>query len=175
MFTAPQKRKQRKRTDARVTELEKEVQAMRSLINSKTGNKGSEHETALLTANVQMSRVLLWRHNVMDLASESSKLPMTSSVAAAPWMVDDSGASSSTLSGQRTGSQQVSAPVVQHNLRCGSWNPVYGTSTRTVDYVYEKLMPHVSVMVFPTGYTADELRRATPILSWLSWPPHLEK
>jgi hypothetical protein len=38
VYTAPQKRKQRKRTDARVAELEREVQAMRTLFEKKEPN-----------------------------------------------------------------------------------------------------------------------------------------
>jgi len=45
VYTAPQKRKQRKRTDARVAELEREVQAMRTLFEKKepeASHNGSE-------------------------------------------------------------------------------------------------------------------------------------
>jgi hypothetical protein len=49
VFTAAQKRKQRKRTDTRVAELEREVQAMRALFEgqkNETAEKGSAHITA---------------------------------------------------------------------------------------------------------------------------------
>jgi hypothetical protein len=47
VFAPPAKRRQRKRTDVRVTELEKEIQQMRSLLQSKTGttDDASDHES----------------------------------------------------------------------------------------------------------------------------------
>jgi hypothetical protein len=47
IFAPPAKRRQRKRTDVRVTELEKEIQQMRSLlkVNARPSNDVSEHES----------------------------------------------------------------------------------------------------------------------------------
>ncbi|KAF1945888.1 hypothetical protein EJ02DRAFT_500335 [Clathrospora elynae] len=47
VFAPPAKRRQRKRTDVRVTELEKEIQQMRSLLktNNRSSNDASDHES----------------------------------------------------------------------------------------------------------------------------------
>ena len=60
IITAPQKRKQRKRTDTRIADLEKEVRAMQALLNHEESEVGSApHQIQLRSLNIGYARSVL--------------------------------------------------------------------------------------------------------------------
>jgi hypothetical protein len=76
VFAPPAKRRQRKRTDVRVTELEKEIQQMRSLLrtNNRSSDDISDHESVEDESTEQMP---VWQK---ETPSESSKYPNATTV-----------------------------------------------------------------------------------------------
>lgn len=86
VFAPPTKRRQRKRTDVRVTELEKEIQKMRNLLQSSNqpSNEMSEHESADEQSDEQAQQVE--KETPPDPQSHGSTTSTTSAFAN-PWPI----------------------------------------------------------------------------------------
>jgi hypothetical protein len=165
VFTAPQKRKQRKRTDTRVAELEREVQAMRSLFE---GKKAKDQQTRLhpLFEEEQQSSPdgLASRNthsNTNTPGQPSLETPASNSnTGTSAW----TGLTGFTPSGEYcpTPSQNPLIPSGKDIIERGIVSEELGTQLFNT-YV-EDLAPHSPMVVFPPGTTAEEVRRSKPTL-----------
>ena len=147
VFTAPQKRKQRKTVDTRVAELAKEVQALRALVDSRDGfqRKGPE--------NVQES----WR----DGRAAANTVAMSSSDSMVSPGTPNAGVSSSSA-GSYT---QLSSALMLQTMDVVDREVVpMDLATRLFDTFVRDLATCCPVVVFPPSCSAEELRRAKPTL-----------
>lgn len=149
VFAPPQRRKQRKRTDARVAELEREMKALRSLLNvgGGRGDQGTqdapvpdqdERTNRAVQDTAQEGHRPPWEGNGDSIRSPGSQL----STAKSPFQLLDRG-----------GLDVVSRGVLSMPLA----SELYST------YVNE-LAAHYPAVIFPEFYTAEDLRQEKPIL-----------
>lgn len=151
IFTAPQKRKQRKRTDTRVAELEREVQAMRSLFESKSAV--SQAETPESGHSPKTEKVDL-SNNEPAKSEPSSNLTSTPSetphTAPSPDISSPKGWSPTGFSPDQD--------VVDRGI----------ISLEEADQLFhtynEDLAHHYPAVVFPSTLSAVELRQTKPTL-----------
>lgn len=149
-FTAPQKRKQRKRTDTRVAELEKEVQAMRALFDSKANpiQEGSLYDPSGIKSTPGIS----WEQAQMTASSEAP--PELNR------MLDFESTPEANNSSQE-GSPLVYTPdsdVVDRGIV--SLEGAY----QLFQSYNENLVQHYPGVVFAADFTAEECRRTKPAL-----------
>ena len=157
VYTAPQKRKQRKRTDTRVAELEREVQAMRSLFEGKKDKVHSGDKSEPTTKNDG------YIQETPEDSPSSSGLTSNTSVSSKP---------------PNHGGQRLPLPSMRNHQASHRQTPSTSPSLDVVDrgiisnesattlfetYVTE-LVPHYPVVVFSTAVTASEIRRTKPTL-----------
>ena len=153
VYTAPQKRKQRKRTDTRVAELEREVQAMRSLFERK--NEGIEGSLAENGQQPGTSGTPSMNGTGMFTAD------VTGSVVPGESPDQESPASISTPSGVQDRSHLTYSPdsdVVDRGI----------LSMDEADQLFQSynndLTQHYPTVVFPNGCSVEDLRRKKPTL-----------
>ncbi|CZR59172.1 uncharacterized protein PAC_09064 [Phialocephala subalpina] len=152
VYTAPQKRKQRKRTDTRVAELEREVQAMRALFDRKSNSVDGESPN-----NAQPSR--------SENTSAENRNPLT----------NNSGNSSNEPPNE-TPASWMEEPNEAYPRE---WSPpAYSPDSDAVDRgiismddanelfqsYNQNLVPHYPGVVFSSELTAEELRKTKPTL-----------
>jgi hypothetical protein len=164
VYTAPQKRKQRKRTDARVAELEREVQAMRTLFEKK---EPGPNRSLPSTSGEGLDDIHAQRPNAADSAESNSSserkvgktmvVETRSDSASTPLDLTWSGAPSQEPMGTPApyspDSDVIDRGVISLEHATKLWN-TYNTSL--VHY-----FPSVS---FPPEVTIGELRTTKPTL-----------
>ncbi|KUJ19893.1 uncharacterized protein LY89DRAFT_579809 [Mollisia scopiformis] len=152
VYTAPQKRKQRKRTDTRVAELEREVQAMRSLFDRKTN---SESPGTAQTSNRSEARNT---GNGFHQVRTNNSAPSSNgppSETPASWMEEYSEAYPREWSPPPF---NLDSDVVDRGIVS------MDDANRLFQSYNEDLVPHYPGVIFPAELTADELRKTKPTL-----------
>lgn len=146
-FAAPQKRKQRKRTDARVAELEKEMKALRSLLQF--GSSRGGHATEDLGTE-QTERNL-------GPVQDASPDPTSSSLEMNDHNLTTSSQVSMEMPSARV-SDRGDLDVVDRGLLS------IASATELYNVYINELAPHYPAVTFPEHYTVDELRGQRPAL-----------
>jgi len=157
-YTAPQKRKQRKRTDTRVAELEKEVQAMRALFEGKKDPRGKADA----------------RHGMLDREpqqrnlADGSRLETPFGSEGPPWTSDSEGRS---VPWERVAVQALPAPTTETLNSPSLQQDVIGRGIISLELAYElfetyvrDLVPTSPLVIFPPNTKASEVRGKTPTL-----------
>ncbi|KAF4630825.1 hypothetical protein G7Y89_g7311 [Cudoniella acicularis] len=164
IFTAPQKRKQRKRTDTRVAELEREVLAMRSLFERK--KDGLDEETDLVarsnTLNISGetgSAVMLAATSPKNLSTISETSPNSRCSQSFPTPPPDPAASLSQPDWNAPGSNiSPDLDVVEKGI----------VSAETADQLFQTYIKdvcqHYPIVAFPPGTSSESVRRTKPTL-----------
>jgi hypothetical protein len=148
-FAAPQRRKQRKRTDARVAELEKEMKALRSLLRLDDGGNNMTDEIHGTEQTVKDSR-----HG--SYAAPDQKISPRALVDHNLNLTPDSQMSIRGHSSQVPDTGDLD--VVDRGLLS------MATATALYNVYINELVPHYPAVTFPDWYTAEELRRQRPTL-----------
>lgn len=148
VYTAPQKRKQRKRTDTRVAELEREVQAMRALFD-RTSNSGSPAVAPNTSQTPGMDNAMNFTSNK---STYSSKL---SPEAPPPWMEESNEPYPPEWSPP---SFSPHSDVIDRGILS------MDTARQLFRSYNEELVQHYPGVIFPPELTAEELRATKPSL-----------
>ncbi|KAF2726147.1 hypothetical protein K431DRAFT_213930, partial [Polychaeton citri CBS 116435] len=155
VFTPLQKRKQRKRTDTRVAELEREMRAMRALLKSKqeaSRNSVSEPPSPGTKQPAGANAVGFWVHNTAGKDGVAGK-----AIEAAPNQ-EVPAASKPVNFTFPDKPRDGTADVVDRGI-------VSMASARTLFDVYRnELFLHYPTVHVPDHVTADEMRRSKPVL-----------
>ena len=154
MYTAPQRRKQRKRTDTRVAELEREVQAMRSLFEG-------AREKFLAPQNAQ-SAVKDGR-STQGAVSESTETPtaLPSTLSTHQFLAVNE---QPQLSQVQHVAHLITEPQPQSLDFIDRGIISIDLATRMFHTYVIDLVPHYPAVVFPSSVTAAEIRRTKPTL-----------
>nr|POE49149.1 transcriptional regulator war1 [Quercus suber] len=163
IFTPLQKRKQRKRTDTRVAELEKEMRAMRSLIKQQQ-NGGDQvgsppTEVSPEAASKSRSDHLSTAQLPEDPSSVRSAAPPLSRPAPTTFSSDPGPvyvAWHSQGPGDGSAASRLSDVV--------SRGVISDETARQLFAAYPSLFYHFPVVVIPEHVTADQMRKARPTL-----------
>jgi hypothetical protein len=125
VFAPPAKRRQRKRTDVRVTELEKEIQQMRSLLksNTRSSNDVSDHESGDDDSDAQEETAE--RETPSNVQTHSSSTTATSTFP--------------TFPGQGWPEAPFKAPAVDQTTTCGGPKDFLGSSDN--DIIDREIIP----------------------------------
>jgi hypothetical protein len=152
VFTVTQRRKQRKRTDTRVAELEREVQAMRSLFELRRSSIGEETPGSEQSPKESSSKVSRDASTVNSALSKS--LTTVSDDTPHPEPFPDT----SQPKGSSPTSYCPDQDVVDRGL----------ISSEQADQLFQAynkhLVLHNPAVLFPLALTAQELRQTKPIL-----------
>jgi hypothetical protein len=149
-FAAPQRRKQRKRTDARVAELEKEMKALRSLL--RLDNDGGNNVTEEIHGTEQMVKDS--RHGSYAALGQE-----TSPRALVDHNLNSTPGSQISIRGHPSQAPDTGdLDVVDSGLLS------MATATALYNVYINELIPHYPAVTFPERYTAEELRRQRPTL-----------
>ena len=156
VYTAPQKRKQRKRTDTRVAELEREVQAMRSLFEGRkdkfqsidksqptAGSKFLIQETPEDSSS--SSGITSNNFTSSEILKNSDQLPLPET-------------RNYQTSNLQTSSTSQSLDVIDRGIIS------IGLATELFHTYVTDLVPHYPAVVFSRSVTATEIRRTKPTL-----------
>ncbi|RDW89700.1 hypothetical protein BP6252_01732 [Coleophoma cylindrospora] len=158
LFTAPQKRKQRKRTDTRVAELEREVQAMRALFDVR--KKAVKEEAQVLSLGMSASG----SHS--DGKNSDSFQPGGSTVvasAAASPPVHYDWPSNAPL--PQPSPQPIPPPSMAQPFDVVDRGIITMDQARELFEIYcRDLTPHFPAVVFPDSTDLEELRISRPTL-----------
>ena len=165
VFTPLQKRKQRKRTDTRVAELEREMRAMRAMLRNKDQAKGQQNPK---NNPPQPLPAGLW------YAENSAQAPRRSDEGAVAGPVRPENGDS-RLPLERPGQVQRDPPTLwPRRFADKPFNSgkdivdsgmVSMATARQLFELYRKdLFPHYPMVVIPDSTSADELRQTKPAL-----------
>jgi len=150
IFTAPQKRKQRKRTDTRVAELEREVRAMRVLFDNKASviqEEGGFEERSFSQSTPGLDS------NGMPTTTGSeapNDVMETINFSTTPELKDSSRGSPS---GFFSNSDVIDRGIVSREA-----------AYRLFQSYNDNLVQHYPCVVFSADFTAEDCRRTKPIL-----------
>lgn len=159
VFTAPQKRKQRKRTDTRVAELEKEVQAMRALFNGKKEREERQFYPVTQTTTSLESRLLI--ETICETDYNSTASQASSSVLLAE---NSTGFCSVPQRADASSPKQI-VPIPEGNRDVIERGILSEQLATTLFHTYvEELAPHSPFVVFPSNTTANDIRSSRPTL-----------
>lgn len=148
----PRSRKQRKRTDTRVAELEREMKAMRSLLRlgSDGGSRAIEdihiHSTEQSDVNMRYAQDAYPNHTISSREYNNDGVNLTQSP---PVSMDMQ---------PRQISNRTDSDVVDKGLLSMT------SATELFNIYVNELTPHYPVVTFPENYTADKLRYQRPTL-----------
>ena len=144
-YAAPQRRKQRKRTDARVAELEKEMKAMRSLLRLDTvdGNRAME-QAQQTEKNLRYGQDSFPDHTILsqELSDQNTTPYSQVTMDVSPPQIAD----------------REEQDIVDRGLL------TMASATELYNIFINELTPHYPTVTFPSHHTADELRRRRPTL-----------
>jgi hypothetical protein len=165
VFTPLQKRKQRKRTDTRVAELEREMRAMRALLKEKNGNGGPD-ETGNLKTGIESMQESGGIEDQEDEAQHPSDAPSVAHTH-----------SQLVAAGRNVIQQQKVQHATSHEPTIrGVTNTINGRKPDVVDRgilsmdVARRLVSHYKLNLYPQypqvyiPCSADELRTTRPTL-----------
>ena len=162
VFTPLQKRKQRKRTDTRVAELEREMRAMRAALKNK------EHSKDLQSTSGRQSRTApegLW------FIENNLNAPRIGNDVAPPAITYPATGSARLVTGpaQRNGptglaKRFVDRPLTDSKDVVESGMISMATARQLFASYREHLLPHYPVVPIPDSTSADELRQVKPTL-----------
>jgi len=159
VFPAPQKRKQRKRTDARVGELEKEIRTMKMLL-SRREDRNIPREGQSGPASAPSEEPSTWGSTKGNTVSQTVGVsPSSSGVGPSPSVHGDIG--KSPESDARTAFMEkvfTNPDVINLGLL-----PIE-TATDLFEVYNHDLVEHFPLVVFPEGYSLDKLRANRPTL-----------
>lgn len=152
VYTAPQKRRQRKRTDTRVAELEREVQAMRSLFDQKNSESPGTTRT-LSKSEIPSAGNGLSKTNGSVNGSAHSPNGRPNGTPAS-WAEHNEGYP-----------QDLSPPPFSPDSDVVDRGIISMDDADRLFQAYnEHLVPHYPGVIFPVGLTAEELRKTKPTL-----------
>lgn len=157
IFTAPQKRKQRKRTDTRVAELEREVQAMRTLFEKK---KTSARSEAVAKPNKQ-TPTSQPKDSFQNISTGSTSSPNVGGTGWTPPQFQTPAADMATSITQQDWSPSAFSPdldVIERGI------VTVETASKLFQTYMDDLYPHYPAVPFPPGTSADMIRRTQPTL-----------
>ncbi|KAK3700908.1 hypothetical protein LTR37_015711 [Vermiconidia calcicola] len=155
IFTPLQKRKQRKRTDTRVAELEREMRAMRSLLKSK--ERTPQQRETILSASAPRPAGLWFEENTVHASHRD--------IGSNPTQVKDDGSALKQTSGQTQFSGRSQLWPTRFANRPPEDSKDVVASARQLFETYRKdLFPHYPVVVVPDSTSADDLRQTKPTL-----------
>lgn len=149
IFRPVQKRKSRKRTDARVAELEREVEAMRSFFGSKLNAPLGDPSSISSGPDINSFHPSLSSKGIGD-SSADSQSPISSQSGILP-----DGHTKISLSVQDTSAQ---TDVVDRGLVS------LEMAASLINIYINALMPHYPVVVLAENFIIDDLRRDKPVL-----------
>jgi hypothetical protein len=157
VYTAPQKRKQRKRTDTRVAELEREVQAMRSLFERKEYKVHSGDRSESATKHDG------YIQNTPEDSPSSSGLISNTFLSSKPPNYGDQLLPLSSSKNHQTSLLQT--PSILSSLDVIDRGIISNElATALFETYVTELVPHYPAVVFSTAVTASEIRRTKPTL-----------
>lgn len=151
VFTAPQKRKQRKRTDTRVAELEREVQAMRALFATK--EKVAKPDVGAQPAEQSVSSQLK-KSTVNTTASISP--PNFDGIWAPPSLQTPPATRASLSQDWNISGFSPNSDVIDRGLVS------VDTATQLFNTYMDDLYQHYPAVPFPPGTHAEDVRRSQP-------------
>lgn len=163
VFTPLQKRKQRKRTDTRVAELEREMRAMRAALKNHESTKNSERRVERQQQNAPEG--LWFVENNLDAPRIAND---TVPAAAYPSTVTGN-RGFVTRPTQRNGptglaKRFVDRPLTDSKDVVDSGMISMATARQLFESYRKHLIPHYPVVPIPESTTADELRQVKPTL-----------
>ncbi|KAG9231866.1 hypothetical protein BJ875DRAFT_381988 [Amylocarpus encephaloides] len=162
IFTAPQKRKQRKRTDTRVAELEKEVEAMRALFDRKQNEElQSKAEPQLVT----QARNLGVSIAMKPIAQNKAQGRPTSTLGTnSPWESPSVTTSSENLDVSRE-RNALSSSISNAGMDVIDRGIISLQTAKALYQIYvTDLFQHYPAVYLPPEITAESLRLSKPSL-----------
>lgn len=161
VFAPPAKRRQRKRTDVRVAELEKEIKQMRSLIKTNArSSHDSEHDSGDEQSDEQAPE------NDKDTPSEApiyrSTPATTNTTNSEPWPTNSAARVQLAPSTNNCGSRDRLGPAENDIIERGVITEHQAEELMTIWRNY--LVDACPGITLPKHWTAPELRRAKPAL-----------
>lgn len=159
VFTPLQKRKQRKRTDTRVAELEREMRVMRSMLKSKSnGSKVSSKE-----APTTQPPGLWYQKNVADAPPLPAFTEHTSEKQALTQHADDYGQTQRSCPSPWP-ARLPDKPILNDRDVVDRGILSMTTARQLVDVYRNDLFPHYPMVALPISLSADEMRQTKPTL-----------
>ena len=166
VFTPIQKRRQRKRTDTRVAELEREMKAMRSMLKDKQQAAQSDGPARKSTPQLKAPGVWFQEHSFEAPRREAFDEPAA---------VESGQAQPAIGQLQQDGQMRKAGPFLWPNKPVdrppGDTKDVVDRgliSMATARQLYESyrkdLFPHYPMVYIPDSVTADEMRETKPML-----------
>lgn len=171
-FAAPRKRKPRLRPDIKIAELEKEVRAMRSFFNREKTNRNSSNVEN--KSPIDPSVRSQGSDGLLDYRSASNRFQLDglsgpiypSSIAQEPQYqvsaTDPTLTSSESQSDLSQGLAVAINPTKPDVIDRGLLS--MDTAEKYLQSYIVDMVPHYPALVFPEGYTAEELRNTRPVL-----------
>lgn len=164
VFTPLQKRKQRKRTDTRVAELEREMRAMRAALK----NKEQKRDPVLQAAQPQQNTPegLWFEENSLNAPRIGNDVPATTIKYPAASLGNTGFVTGSTQRNGPTGLARrfVDRPLTDSKDAVDSGMISMATARQLFESYRKHLFPHYPVVHIPESTTADELRQVKPTL-----------
>lgn len=166
IYAAPQKRRQRIRTDTRVAELEREIKAMRSLLTggaeSLVESRRVEKESATVTAAQDVATTIIDFDSSTTLSNGDEKssadgnnLSRQSSIPTSQTNTPEDGDGSSTL---------IQAVSVE-TRRSKDFGLLSGEMSNQLFESYNNdLVQHFPAVLFPKNICPDDVRKLKPVL-----------
>ncbi|WPH02653.1 Hypothetical protein R9X50_00551800 [Acrodontium crateriforme] len=166
VFTPLLKRKQRKRTDTRVAELEREMHRMRDLLKAKRkamkGEDSSpEHDRASTSSPSHSIPCMSFSENELDAPYREMEPVIQQSVVGAT-AAGTSFAELDKMSAQSSMREDFPLPDGRDVVDAGLLS--MATARQLVETYKTFLFPHSPLVVIPDSISADELRRWKPTL-----------
>lgn len=149
VFSPIQKRKQRKRTDARVAELEKEMSALRALLKPANASSAAPNPNAAIEGTPQMN----WSQTQV----EDNSNPLSRANSGSAGSCYPQAGWSSAMDNTIIAPHDRADPVNRGHLSLE-------TARHLVEQYKSDMYPYYPIVHIPPDCTADDLRRTKPIL-----------